>query len=84
MHVYYYFLQPRVYAFENSGPEREFEPRYIVPEDSSTPLQGTSEPVIPEAAQFREEYSYSPDSVYDGKYRTKSSYYRRVQSWIVK
>lgn len=59
-----YFLQPRVYAFEESGHEREFGPSHTAPEDSSVPDQ---EPVITETAQFRGEYSYSPESMFSGK-----------------
>ena len=59
-----YFLQPREYAFEESGREQEFEPSHTAPEDSSVPDQ---EPVITETAQFRGEYSYSPESMFSGK-----------------
>ena len=59
-----YFLQPRVHAFEESGREQEFEPSHTAPEDSSVSDQ---EPVITETAQFRGEYSYSPESMFSGK-----------------
>ena len=68
--------QPRVHAFEEFDHGEEFEDRYIPAQDSSVPLQRPSEPMIAEAVQYREDYGYSPDSVYDGKYKL---YIKRIR-----